>query len=101
MIDYNKKYKFISDGTWFKKGTECTVEDGYSLWDMDDKPGNEYKTIEISFKRMMDNPDRICGIFQGLRISDGPPGELQKEGEEYEDGEVCCLDEFEVIKRNV
>lgn len=98
MIDYNKIYIFISDGTWFKKGTECIVEDGYVLWDMDDKPGNEYKTTEISYQRMMDNPDRISGIFQGLRISSGT-GELQKEGEEYEDGEVCVLDEFEVIKR--
>jgi len=95
MIDYNKKYRFISDGTWFKKGTECIVEDGHCLWDND---GLYADKTEVSYERMMDSPDRVCGIFQGLRISAGR-GELQKEGEEYEDGEVCVLDEFEVIKR--
>lgn len=103
MIDYNKKYIFISDGTWFKKGTECIVEDGHCLWDNDElRPYFNYlqiKTaVEVSYERMMDSPDRISGIFQGLRISSGT-GELQAEGEEYEDGEVCLLDEFEVIKR--
>ena len=95
-IDYNKKYIFISDGTWFKKGTECIVEDGHCLWDNDKL--NAGKTVEVSYERMMDRPDRISGIFQGLRIANGV-GELQEDGTEYEDGEVCLLDEFEVIKR--
>ena len=98
MIDYNKKYIFIAlEDSWFKKGTECIVEDGYSLWDSDEP--NSYKTVEVSYERMVDRPDRVCGIFRGLRIAAGPPGELQEEGEEYEDGEVCVLDDFEVIKR--
>lgn len=94
MIDYNKKYIFISDGTWFKKGTECIIEDGHCLWDNDGLNSG----LEIPYERMIDNPDRISGIFQGLRIADGI-GELQEDGTEYEDGEVSSLDEFEVIKR--
>lgn len=98
MIDYNQKYIFVAiEDSWFKKGTECTVEGG-ALWDLDIRDFDEDRK-EIPYKRMVDNPDRINGIFNGIRIADGPPGELQKEGEEYEDGEVCVLDEFKIIKR--
>lgn len=92
MIDYNKKYKFVSDGTWFKKGTECIVEDGTALWDYDNFNSGE----EIPYERMIANPDRIGGIFVGTRICEYEPAEGREEGEEYEDGEVCSLDEFEI-----
>ena len=94
MIDYNKKYKFISDGTWFKKGTECIVEDGTCLWESgaDDN--------DITYERMISSPDRIYGIFQGIRICENKESEAGREvGTEYEDGEVCSLVEFEIIKK--
>jgi len=98
MIDYNQKYIFVAiEDSWFKKGTECIVEDGTCLWDNDGLNSG----LEIPYQRMIDNPDRVSGIFQGLRISENEGAECIKEGEEYEDGEVCLLDEFEVIKRDV
>ena len=96
--DYNKKYKFISDGTWFKKGTECIVEDGNCLWYHD-----RNKEGEIPYDDMISIPDSISGIFQGLRICENPlsEGKFHAIGEEYEDGEVCCLDEFKIIKKEL
>ena len=93
MIDYNKLYKFISDGTWFDEGTECLVVDGNILCDLDDSTG----TKELSYDDITNNKDRIIGLFSGIRTA-GQVGEMGKLGERYEDEEMCGLDEFEVIK---
>lgn len=89
-IDYNKKYKFISDGTWFKKGTECIVEDGNCLW-------YKGRDGEVTFEEMNRFPQDIYGLFRGIRISAGEGG--RPVGEEYEDGELCGLEEFKIIKK--
>lgn len=94
-IDYNKKYKFISDGTWFIKGSECVVEDGNCLWrdwDFDNES-------EITYEEMIEKKSLIGGLFRGNRIcedelSEGcPVGTLRED-----DGESCDLSEFEIIK---
>ena len=36
-------------------------------------------------------------IFKGVRVCESK-NELHEVGEEYEDEEFCCLDEFDVIK---
>ena len=83
-MNYNTKYKFVSDGTWFLKGAECIVEDGNCLWCLGKSGFHEDQ--EMSYEFMMANKNRISGIFRGP-IEDNP-----------DDGEVCGLDEFEIIK---
>lgn len=92
-FDYNKHYKFISDGTWFDKGTECEVEDGNCLWSSDD-----FTEREFTYEELING--RFSGLFRGVRTkryeSESPGVKI---GEKYEDGECCGLDEFEVILR--
>ncbi len=98
-IDYNQKYKFTSDGAWFKKGSECTVEDGDALWST-----QTYETKEYTFEELNSNKQFFQGIFCGIRVCEDNPNENgmgYKAGDEREDGECCGLDEFEVIKRDV
>jgi len=102
MIDYNKKYKFISKkDEWFVEGTECLVDKtkngpGTCIWDLTKE--NDSKD-EITYEDMIDHPDSIEGIFKGLRINQSND-ELRIWGKgERIDGEYCVLDEFEVIKR--
>lgn len=93
-MNYNERYIFISKGDWFKKGTECLVEDGNSLWSTDNQ--------EVTDQQIMFNPSKIQGIFVGIRICEDNPCENRlgyKAGDEREDGELCSLDEFEVIKK--
>lgn len=91
-IDYNSKYKFISNGTWFIKGSEVIVEDGNCLWGF----GEDGK--EISYEDLINNKDKISGLFRGNRIcedesSEGcPVGTLRED-----DGEMCSLEEFKII----
>ncbi len=98
MIDYNALYRFVSDGTWFKAATECTVEDGDSLWHLDQPSRTEPFTLEeLTLQR-----DRIMGVFRGTRVIEDPAAEGGGVvGEEREDGEVCGLDEFTVTKRDL
>ena len=90
-INYNKKYKFISDGTWFDKGTKCEVEDGHRLWrsnSVNDKSEITYEELITRIPNVPENTvaSNISGIFIGKR-----DGKI--------DGEVCGLDEFKVIKK--
>ncbi len=65
--------KYISDGTWFDKGTECILEDDF-------------------------RPGMNSGIFHGMRTCENSAAEAGRPvGEKYEDGEMCDFDEFEVI----
>jgi hypothetical protein len=66
--------KYISDGTWFKKGTEVKLIDDY-------------------------RPYIDSGLFEGIRICENPDseGKWNIVGEERQDQEVCGFDEFEVI----
>ena len=99
-FDYNDKYIFISDGTWFDKGTECTVEDGNSLWRTYKVEGNWSKN-EITYDEMIEHPIDISGIFHGIRTCENPAseGSWKKVGMKYEDGECCTLTEFEIKKK--
>jgi hypothetical protein len=82
-IDLNKKFKFISDGTWFLEGSECIVEDGHCLWRSD----GDLPTDAWDYEYLLAHQDRISGLFRGPIY--GNP----------DDGELCGLDEFTVIKR--
>lgn len=94
-MDYNKKYIFISDGTWYEKGTEIIVEDN-ALWHNDHPNDN----VEITYEEMITEPKKIAGLFIGWRICDSPQSEGgHKLGERYEDGECCSMTEFEIRKR--
>lgn len=98
-MDYNKKYIFISDGTWFDKGTECTIEDGDSLWSYGIW---NYGTPrrEFTLEDMNEHKDEIGGVFIGIRTCEHPSAEgCRQVGEKYEDGEVCSLAEFEIKLR--
>lgn len=66
--------KYISDGTWFKKGTEAKL-----LFD--------------------DMEGCVVGLFEGIRIAQNEC-ELKRHalGEEYLDEEMCGFDEFEIIE---
>jgi len=68
----SEKWKFVSNGTWFNEGYECELE-------ADAGPAG--------------------GIFRGLRTSSGDP-ELVTEGIEYEDGELCLWEEFDIYDEN-
>jgi hypothetical protein len=63
------KYIAKSD-SWFKGGSEC---------------------------RLVADCEWMGGIFEGIRISEGPP-EITPEGLEYLDQELCPWDEFEVVE---
>lgn len=66
--------KYISDGTWFDKGTECELEDDF-------------------------RPAWNAGIFRGMRTCENSAAEAGKPvGTKYEDGELCSFDEFEVVE---
>lgn len=66
--------KYISNGTWFDRGTECELIDDYST--------NEVK----------------MGLFSGIRTCQKSSAEAGRlVGTKYEDGEVCNFNEFEVI----
>ena len=83
--DYNSKYEFISDGTWFKKGSKCLVCDGTALWIINKGVHND-KT-EMSHDFLQENKNNIMGLFVGP--IDGND----------KDEEMCCLDEFEIVKK--
>lgn len=64
--------KYISDGTWFKKGTEVKLIDDY-------------------------RPEGLnMGLFEGIRVTEYE-SELAILGEERIDQEVCGFDEFEEL----
>jgi len=91
-MNYNKQYKFISDGTWFDKGTDCEVEYGHCLWRSDSVHNESEITYEELITRIPNGPENtvasnISGIFIGKR-----DGKI--------DSEVCGLDEFKVIKKS-
>lgn len=67
--------KYISDGTWFKKGTEARLIDDYRS----------------------DGPN--IGLFEGIRVCKYPNGDDKGYtiGEEYKSREICFFDEFEEI----
>lgn len=62
---------YISDGTWFKYGTECQC---INCWQMGD--------------------GEWVGVFKGRRICKNPKSERREYGEEYIDEELCPFDEF-------
>ena len=65
--------KYMSDGTWFKKGTECILIDDY-------------------------RPVINSGLFSGIRVCEKPYAEgNHKLDEEYQDEEICGFDEFQVL----
>jgi len=69
-----KKYIAKKD-TWFKEGTEVKFE--------------EY---------LYTSSDGIkCGLFRGIRICENAKSENRTLGIEYEDGEICSYDEFDII----
>lgn len=94
-MNYNDKFKFISKGDWFKKGSICEVQDGSCLWSKD---GEEK---EFSFEELKDK-ERFMGIFEGVRVCEDNPNEKGlgfKPGDERLDGELCGLEEFEIEKK--
>ncbi len=66
--------KYISDGTWFDKGSQATLIDDY-------------------------RPQLEAGLFEGIRTCENPLSEGNRHtvGEKYIDQEVCGFDEFEEI----
>jgi len=77
--DYNSKYRFISDGTWFDKETEGIVVDGSCIWSLD----SPQESREYSFEELIKKIDRFHGLFEGLKNGST-------------DQELCTLDEFEI-----
>ena len=66
--------RYISDGTWFDKGTECELVEDCS------------------------SKDVKMGIFRGMRTCENSAAEAGKPvGTKYLDEELCGYDEFEVI----
>lgn len=66
----SKKLIYISDGTWFKKGTEC---------------------------ELITNLENGSGIFKGIHIIKNKieaKNYNKKIGDEIEDEELCSMDEF-------
>ena len=72
----NIRMKIISDGTWFKAGTEVTCIDDYRLENYD------------------------AGLFEGVRVveHDYEVAMGWKLGEERIDQEVCQWEEFNVVE---
>ena len=97
MIDYNSKYKFISDGTWFVKGTECIIEDGNCIWSSSSDLNSLNK--EFSYEELQDK-EKFFGLFIGNRICENKQSEGCPVGTLREsDSESCGLIEFDIIKR--
>ena len=99
-MDYNKKYKFISKkNEWFIEGTECLVDEttdgpGSCIWDST-KELNSKK--EITYEDMINHSSEISGIFKGMRLPDNK-NEIEMFGTKpYLDGELCGMEEFEII----
>ena len=64
--------KYLSDGTWFEKGTVCKLVDDY-------------------------RPEMNSGLFSGLRKCKNPSAESRLLDELYDDEEICSFNEFESI----
>ena len=62
--------KYISRGTWFDEGEECTP-----IW-----------------------IDEGIGLFKGYRTCQNPDAEAHPLGERYFDEEMCSLDEFDEVE---
>lgn len=93
---YNSKYLFISKGIWYKQGTEVKIDDNDTLFFIT----NDYEDIEIPYETLIDQQNKIYGGFRGIRIKQHESESKKvKIGEEYEDGEVCNLSEFIILKR--
>lgn len=88
--DINRRFIFISDGTWFKKGTEVECED---LWS-DEGTLEDFANLDLTTV----DKSKYTGIFYGIF---GPNhngvNQYHKPGDI--DGEVCLLTEFEIKKR--
>jgi len=66
--------RYISDGTWFDKGTECQLVADCSSQDVK------------------------MGIFSGIRTCQKSAAEAGRPvGTKYEDEELCGYDEFEIL----
>lgn len=111
-MNYNDKYKFISDGTYFKEGTEVKCE---SLWRMNVLQNDEYawdlqnpnEGKQMSYEFLIENKQNIHGIFRGIWVVENPEyypqlvvsGRIDENNECYGKSDLCGLDEFEIIKR--
>ena len=69
-------FKYVSNGTWFMKGSVCKLEDDNS------------------------NLGGMGGLFRGMHICEEGNGEVEncghKVGEIREDCEICSWDEFDI-----
>lgn len=75
--------------TWFKAGTEVVLED--YLYDLPRYVRSD-GTIQQASK---------SGLFRGIRVSHYPEQiseHAHPAGGEYEDGEICGYDEFEITE---
>lgn len=79
-----KHVKLIAKpNTWFKEGTEVFHYDEYK------------KLIPLSEFNEWKKSDMI--LCRGIRVCENPISENRtKVGEEYIDGELCGIDEFEI-----
>lgn len=80
-MNLNDKYIFISDGTWFDKGTEVKVVDGICLWNFMGDNRTEWPDL------LKEEKGDWFGLFEG------------KHKDNDCDQESCGLDEFEIKER--
>jgi len=94
--DINRRFIFISDGTWFKKGTEVECED---LWFDEAISFNVKSNDFINLDLTTVDKTKYTGVFIGIF----GPNEYNKNHYHQNgdiDGEICPLSEFEIRKRN-
>lgn len=77
-MNINDKYEFISDGTWFEKGTKAIVVDNI-LFKRFEEEG-----MDIEWDKV--DKSEYSGLFEGTH-----EGEIGQE--------MCMLDEFTIIKK--
>lgn len=87
---WNQKYRFISDGTWFLKDTQAELVCWYC---------NE-PNIDTSLEQL-NKLENVAGLFTGIRQCDSPDSEAAPYGQLYHDEEGCGLDEFQIVLRQI
>lgn len=86
---WNQKFKFVSDGTWFKQGTQAKLVCWYANEPDIDTPLQDLQKLQ-----------NVAGLFSGIRVCEYQYQlKIWSRGYERQDEQGCGLDQFQITYR--